>query len=207
MPAAMTDQASKTNERAELPGSSDAHTDTTRAPDAPLSPVWGEGKGPLALLPARLFRDRSPLPYVLLAWALSLAGSLALGAVLAAIAPDVETPDLAGAPAWAILLGIVILSPLLETLIMGSVLLVLMRLLKPWQAVLASAALWGVGHSLMTPTWGLVIWWPFTLFSLAFVTWRARGFWRAVAVVSAIHMLQNLLPALAIVFPEAIALG
>jgi membrane protease YdiL (CAAX protease family) len=169
-----------------------------------ISPVWSAGRGPLAVLPDRLFRtDGNPVLYVLLAWVLSLAGSLALGALLAAVLPEAETPDLTGAPPWAVFLGIVVLSPVFETLIMVGVLSLLLRWTKPWVAVLVSAALWGVAHSLMTPSWGAVIWWPFTIFSLAYVTWRPHGAWRAIGIAAAIHILQNALPAIAIVWPTA----
>jgi hypothetical protein len=54
-------------------------------------------------------------------------------------------------------------------------------------------------HSLASPWWGAVIWWPFLIFSTLYVTWRPRGFWRAAALVAAVHVLQNLFPAILIV--------
>ena len=44
--------------------------------------------------------------------------------------------------------------------------------------------------------WGLVIWWPFLIFSTLFVVWRQRGFLAGVGVAAATHALQNLGPAL-----------
>jgi hypothetical protein len=90
---------------------------------------------------------------------------------------------------------LVLVAPMLETLIMGSVLVLLQRLFGTGPAILLSAAGWGAVHSLQAPAWGLVIWWPFLIFSTAFLVWRARGFWRAWALVSALHALQNLIPA------------
>jgi hypothetical protein len=90
---------------------------------------------------------------------------------------------------------LVLVAPMLETLIMGSVLVLLQRLVGTGPAVLLSAAGWGLVHSLQAPAWGFVIWWPFLIFSTAFLVWRARGFWRAWALVSALHALQNLIPA------------
>ena len=46
------------------------------------------------------------------------------------------------------------------------------------------------------PAWGLVIWWPFLIFSTLFVVWRQRGFFAGVGVAAATHALQNLGPAL-----------
>jgi hypothetical protein len=51
--------------------------------------------------------------------------------------------------------------------------------------------LWGVAHSLAAPLWGLIVWWPFLIFSIALLTWRERGLLPAIAVVTTIHGLQN----------------
>ena len=98
-------------------------------------------------------------------------------------------------------------SPVVETLVMAGVLGLLLRWLAGWQAVIASSALWGIAHSLATPLWGAVIWWPFLIFSTLYVTWRPRGFWRAVGVVVAVHVLQNLFPAILLVMGGLGALG
>lgn len=163
---------------------------------------WLDGRGPLAFLPGLLFRSDRPLLTLPLAWLLSIGGSLLLGVAIAFIAPDAEAPDLGGAPAIFVLIGVAILSPLAESLIMGGFIDLLMKRLRAWQAVLVSAATWGVLHSLMTPTWGLAIWWPFLIFSTIFVTWRPRGFWVAVLMAAIVHGLQNLFPAIAIVMGQ-----
>ena len=160
---------------------------------------WQRGRGPLAVLPALLFRDRQPGIAILVGWLLTIAGSTALSFVIARIAPDHAGPDLGDTSAPVKLFLIALFSPVVETLIMAAILGVLLRLLRPWQAVVASAAIWGVLHSLASPWWGAVIWWPFLIFSTLYVTWRGRGFWRAVALVAAVHILQNLFPTILIV--------
>ncbi|WP_232473800.1 hypothetical protein [Sphingomonas sp. MA1305] len=176
-----------------------AMIDATIEGEAPLSPAWQAGRGPLALLPAALFRDRRPWLAILVAWLLALSVSVVIGFVLTRIAPGGAGPELGEAPP-AVLWGMIALfSPITETLLMAGGLEVLRRLLKPWQAVLASAATWGVLHSLMAPLWGAVIWWPFLIFSTLYMTWRPRGFWRAAGIVMLVHILQNAGPATAIV--------
>jgi membrane protease YdiL (CAAX protease family) len=145
-----------------------------------------------------LFRSDRPFLTIPLAWLLSLAGSFALGMTMAYFVPEAEQPDL-GNSAIIVFIGVVILSPLIESLIMGGVIDMLLKRLPPWQAVLVSAAGWGAVHSLFTPIWGLVIWWPFLIFSIIFVTWRPYGLWFAVGVATFVHALQNSLPAIAIV--------
>ena len=98
-------------------------------------------------------------------------------------------------PAAIILL--VLFAPFVETLIMAAALELMLRLkVPPAAAVLLSAIGWGAAHSMAAPAWGLVIWWPFLIFSTLYVTWSRRSIWRAVAVVTAVHALQNLGPAL-----------
>ena len=91
---------------------------------------------------------------------------------------------------------LVVFAPLVETLIMAVVLEVLLLLLPPRLAVLASAVGWGIAHSLAAPAWGLVIWWPFLIFSTLYVTWRGQGRVFAIGIVFAVHALNNLGPAL-----------
>ena len=52
-------------------------------------------------------------------------------------------------------LRVVVFAPVLETLIMGTALLVLLRLVSPVAAILISAIGWGVAHSLAGPSVGV----------------------------------------------------
>jgi membrane protease YdiL (CAAX protease family) len=164
-----------------------------------VSSGWQQGRGPLAFLPPLLFHDRKPWLAILVGWLLTIAGSTALSFVVARVAPANTGPDLGDASGPMKLFLIAGFSPVVETLLMAGVLALLLRVLNGWQAVIASAMLWGVAHSLASPWWGAVIWWPFLIFSTLYVTWRPRGFWPAVALVAAVHVLQNLFPALLIV--------
>ena len=72
----------------------------------------------------------------------------------------------------------------------------MLLILPPRFAVIASSLGWGVAHSLAAPAWGLVIWWPFLIFSTLYVTWRGQGRMLAMGIVFAVHALNNLGPAL-----------
>ncbi len=113
--------------------------------------------------------------------------------------PEAAAPEFNVGGAIAVFL-LVVLAPLVETLIMGVVLVVLVRLAGPTLAVLLSAIGWGAAHSLAAPIWGLVIWWPFLIFSTLFVAWRQRSLLLAFLMASGAHALQNLIPALLIAF-------
>ena len=91
---------------------------------------------------------------------------------------------------------LVVFAPFVETLIMAAALEILMLAMPPRVAVVASSVGWGIAHSLAAPAWGLVIWWPFLIFSTLYVMWRGQGRLLAMAIVFAVHALNNLGPAL-----------
>ncbi len=155
--------------------------------------------GPLRLLPAAIREPRRAWLAIPVGAALSLAGSLVLSAIATIFAPALATPDFPMGGTTVFLL-LFLFAPLVETLIMAAVLSILARFMSPTAAVLASAGLWGIAHSLQAAAWGLVIWWPFVIFSTLYMTWRERSVWAALGVASATHALQNLLPALKIAF-------
>ena len=146
----------------------------------------------LRFLPDFLFRQDEPaFAYILKGWALALLPSVALSGLVGLVAaPSAEVPDIPVQGSTSLLLLIVV-GPLLETLILLPMVLGLTRLFGAGPAVVLCAILWAVGHSLAAPIWGLVVWWPFLLFSIALLTWRERGMLRAIAVVTTIHGLQN----------------
>lgn len=147
--------------------------------------------GLLNFLPKPVREPQRPLLALAVAWLLTFPLSLVLAKVVSLIFPGAQNPEFDVSGGLAIFL-LVIFAPVLETLIMGSVLLVLLRLFNSPVAVLISAAGWGVAHSLGAPTWGLVIWWPFLVFSTLFVTWRQRSLALAFAMPMVAHALHNL---------------
>ena len=132
---------------------------------------------------------------ILVGWLVTTVPALLLSALVASLLPQVPGPKLpVTGPATLLLL--VGFAPILETLIMAAILEIALLILPPRAAVVASAVGWGVAHSLAAPAWGLVIWWPFLVFSTLYVTWRGEGRVKAIAIVAAVHALNNLGPAL-----------
>ena len=154
-------------------------------------------RGPLSFLPKAIREPRRPLVAIGVGWATAFLPSIALAALVGLFFPNASQPEFNVSPAMQFFL-IVVLSPVVETLIMGSILLILLRFLSPTVAVVISAIGWGLFHSSFHPTWGLVIWWPFLIFSTLFVTWRSRSLAAAFAMPALVHALQNLPPTLAL---------
>ena len=91
---------------------------------------------------------------------------------------------------------LVVIAPLIETLIMAAAIEIMLLVLPPRFVVIASSVGWGIAHSYLAVAWGLVIWWPFLIFSTLYVTWRGQGRAIAIGIVFAVHALNNLGPAL-----------
>jgi hypothetical protein len=148
----------------------------------------------LGFLPRFLFSATEPIGYIVKAWLLVLLPTLALAAAVTYLIGDpaarpVELPE----PMFILL--VVGVAPFLETLLMLPPLWLLSRFAGPEWAVVGSALLWAGAHSLAEPVWGLVVWWAFLVLSAALLTWRERGLWIAVLLVTAIHTLQNIVAA------------
>jgi hypothetical protein len=150
---------------------------------------------PLTWLPRPLLDPSSVWRTILVGWLLAFPASILLAGLVHVVAPNAKAPDFPVTGAMAIFL-LVVFSPVLESLIMGGVLLILLRFMRPTYAVIVSAVGWGMAHSFEAPIWGLIIWWPFLIFSTVFVAWRERSLWLAFGLPMVIHGCQNLGPAI-----------
>lgn len=153
----------------------------------------------LSFLPKPIREPRRPTLALIVAWLTALLPSIALAAIIGRFAPEAVQPQFDVRGLLAVFL-LAVFSPVVETLIMGSVLLVLLRFLSPSVAIIASSIGWGIVHSSIAPTWGLVIWWPFLIFSTLFVTWRERSLLAAFAMPAIVHAMQNLPTALVVAY-------
>ena len=159
---------------------------------------------PLSWLPRALLEPANPSKAIVVGWAFAFPASILFAAIIHWIAPGARQPEFPPHTDPVILIGaVVFLSPIAESLIMGAVLLILLRFLTPTWAVIVSAIGWGIAHSTMVPIWGLVIWWPFLIFSTLFVAWRERSLWLAFGMPMIVHGLQNLPPTLLLVTGKA----
>lgn len=153
----------------------------------------------LRFLPSTLREPRRAWLAILTGWALSIVGSLVLAAIFAMVLPQLKGPEFP-MKGWGALFALVVFAPLIETLIMAGLIWLFERVLPTTGAVVASAIAWAAFHSTQALGWGLVIWWPFLIFSTLYVVWRQRGFWSGVGVAATTHALQNLGPGVAIAF-------
>ena len=165
--------------------------------------VRDRGGNLLNFLPAQVREPRRAALALAVAWLLTYPASILLAALVSQLIPGVAQPQFNVSGHVALFL-LVVFAPVIETLIMGGVLLVLLRLVSPGVAILLSSLGWGIAHSLGAPTWGLVIWWPFLIFSTLFVTWRSRGLLPAFAMPAIAHGLHNLPSAILVAYTDLI---
>lgn len=126
---------------------------------------------------------------------LTLVPSLALGGLLYGLLHALgidpgpgAREDLTGAPdEW---IGVVLVAPLLETLMMVGLLYALRPLRTKLRIALASAGAWGLLHAAIA--WGAFLAaWPFFVFSLVYLERRPLGFRAAFAATAGVHGLHN----------------
>jgi membrane protease YdiL (CAAX protease family) len=158
----------------------------------------------LRFLPAFLFRvDGNPARYIVRAWLLSMLPAILIAAFLWALFPDTASAPSRDVTRPGIVLSVVVIAPILETLIMGAILLAVQRAAGAGPAVLVSAIFWGAVHGWVAVRWGLAISWSFLIFSVAFVTWRQAGLFKAFLVAAAVHASQNGAAILLLIAAEA----
>ena len=139
--------------------------------------------------------------YVLRTGLISLVPSLIITTILglSGVITEETGPEFKG-PALGLLIGMVLISPPLETLLMGGGLWILSFITKrPVRLAVMSAFIWAGVHSLIAPAWGLGVIWPFFIFSCSYLGWRRRSWRRAILVTSCVHAFQNILPAIAVI--------
>ena len=157
----------------------------------------------LSFLPALVREPRRPLLTILVCWLMAIGGALLIAAIVRTIVTDAESPDFS----WLIGKGFItvfvlaIATPLIETLILAGTTSILLRFVKPQYAILISSLGWALAHSNNTRVWGLVIFWPFIIFTTLYVVWKQRSLVWGIAMPWAVHGMQNLFPAIAIGYP------
>ncbi|MBL7152441.1 MAG: hypothetical protein ISS79_01900 [Phycisphaerae bacterium] len=149
-----------------------------------------------------LFNIRVPMwRYVLCVWLIAFVPSVAISGILVATGVIGEETDLelGGFGPVIDFVLIVAVSPIIETLLLSVILRLLSLVTKArYSLAVMSCVVWAGMHSLASPAWGIVVAWPFFVFSCAYLAWRRKSWWHAVAAACLIHMLQNLLPGFAI---------
>ena len=99
-----------------------------------------------------------------------------------------------------IIAGFVFIAPIIETILMALFITAISLIIKNVYTVsFITALIAGLIHSLFIPFWGIHTFWPFFIFSMAFLTWRRISFIKGFLMANAIHLLYNIVPTIAII--------
>ena len=155
----------------------------------------------LPLLPRFLFvPDRVPERYLAKVWPLAFLPAL-LFMFLAALAGVPHAGPALPLDTWFGAAVVVLIGPIIETLILAAFLLLFDALFGAAAAALLTAGLAGLAHipggSVLR---GIAMFWPFLLWSVAFLAWRARGTWMGLLIAFAAHAIHNLTIVLIVFF-------
>ena len=99
-----------------------------------------------------------------------------------------------------IVAGFVFIAPIIETILMALFITAISLIIKNVYTVsFITALIAGLIHSLFIPFWGIHTFWPFFIFSMAFLTWRRISFIKGFLMANTIHLLYNIVPTIAII--------
>jgi len=88
--------------------------------------------------------------------------------------------------------GLVILSPVLETLLMIPIIWIVFKLTGNMVVTaVVNALIWAVLHSLAFPMWGLFVFMSFVIFGIGYQVWRQVSWKTGALVAFGIHALLN----------------
>jgi hypothetical protein len=134
--------------------------------------------------------------YVLRAYLIQFIPVVVLGLCLSALldGPGTSRPSRPG----SLHLGMLILAPVVENLLMVGALSLLSGVHSPARRAAIVGLIFGILHALVTPL-GIVAVWSFFVFGMTFLGRSSHGFWHAYLVSVAVHALGNVVPAVALV--------
>lgn len=161
----------------------------------------------LKLLPAPVREPRRAWLVLPLCLVLTFLGAAAIALLLNAVLPKMDPPDFGAfvGKGYLTVFAVAVATPFVETLILAGTCSILLRFVRPERAILISAFGWAVAHSYQAPVWGLVIFWPFIIFSTLYVVWKQRSLTLGILMPFAAHLLHNLYPSISLGFPGAFA--
>ncbi len=146
--------------------------------------------------------------YILIMGTASLVPSLMLsfGLSVTGIMSEENGPKFEDGPVVLMWYMMAVWAPVVETLMMAGILWLLSFATgSKTKLAIISASIWALFHSLVgfmqpepafTWAWGVVIAWPFFVFSCGYLAWRDKSVGHGLVVAMGLHAFQNFLPSL-----------
>ena len=152
--------------------------------------------------------QRNFLIAAIIGWLVAYAGSLPIAYLLGELVPQMEGPDFGAFVGGGLMTVVIIaiITPFIETIILALTTSLLLKFMQPRFAILLSAFGWAIAHSYSAPIWGLVIAWPFIIFTSAYVFWKKKSVAWGFFMAFLIHALNNMIPSMTIGYPQMFGL-
>lgn len=154
-------------------------------------------------------RRMHPIGYLIAATTASVTSSLLVSCVLMmpGLSNDIHS-RIGGGEYIAFGLFSILIAPIIESLALISVmqLLELIKLRGYANIVISSTAAAAV-HGIFSPAWGLIVFFPFVIFSATYLIWRNPETSRGFKMCSGVHAIHNCLPGLIFIHEGAMALA
>jgi len=136
--------------------------------------------------------DQARWKYFCNALLISLIPTVILAVIVLLVMPGKSQPI--KMPVIFLYFCLILIGPWIETVMMWPILSLLNRIMsKTITVAFASAVVWALIHSLSSPARGLVLWWPFLVFSICFIEWEKKSLNKAIVITAYIHMYHNLI--------------
>lgn len=158
-------------------------------------------------IPDRLRYPQSVWLTLIVAPILTLGIGSLLSYLVQLAAPGLAGPEFPDAHWLVTFTSIVIVSPVLETFFMAGVYALSRRFTGVGGSIIVTTIICAICHSLLAPAWGLVIWWPFMVFTTIYAIWRQVSFGAGLAMGMAAHALNNLPPTIALILAHTGAIA
>ena len=148
----------------------------------------------VALFPFKFLLDvsQAKTTYVLKSVVITAIPALLLSILLSNLFPESKKPEYSY-DFLNLFFSIVLIAPIIETLLLAIGISILSKVFRSKEyIVLASSLLWALLHALRSPLHGVIVLWPFFVFSLAFLQWKKISTGTAILVGFAMHFGHNL---------------
>lgn len=137
--------------------------------------------------------DGSRVAYVLRMALMAFTGAILVAVILSDYM--VESPDQGAG--MGVVFTVLVLAPVIETLIMWGIFIGLGFFLHDFRMkAFVSGGIWAGVYAASAPLSGVIMFWPFLLFSITFLVWERRSINEALIMTISTHALFNLVPAL-----------
>ena len=150
-----------------------------------------------------------PFGYLIAATGASLASSLLVSYILMMLGLSNDIHSRVGGSEY-IVFGLIsiFIAPIIESLaLIGVMRLLELIKLQEYANIAISSTAAAAAHGIFSPAWGLIVFFPFVIFSATYLVWRNPETSRGFKMCCGVHAIHNCLPGFVFIHEGAMALA